>query len=142
MTMTEEIYWLVLTSGLTAALSLVYVLNVIVRQYPKEYPITGIFRILVFPPLPGEDRFQWEWGFRAERAHLNAIENLVAFAPLVLAVQITGTNNEMTAMACQIYFWARLVHAPGLIFKIPTVRTIAWMVGLGATFVLFYQLVA
>jgi uncharacterized MAPEG superfamily protein len=73
---------------------------------------------------------------------MNAVENLVVFAPLAVAVHLTGTGNETTAMACEVYGWARLIHAPFYILGIPYVRSISWTVGLIACFVLAYQLLA
>jgi len=133
--MNDEIYWLTLTATLTASLSVVYVFNIIVRQWPSSG-----FNILYSPPEPGEDRYAWQWGARAYSAHMNAIENLVVFAPLVLALQVTESSTELTTLACEIYFWVRLVHAPFYIFNIPYVRTISWTIGLIANFVLAYQL--
>jgi len=39
---------------------------------------------------------------------MNAVENLVVFAPLAIAVQVTGSGNAVTALACEIYFWPDL----------------------------------
>jgi len=130
-TMTSEIYWLTLVTAYSAVLFLPY-------AYVRISSI-GLLRLLT-NPLPGDDPFKLEWAHRAYRAHMNAIENIAIFAPLVLAVQVTGSNNEVTAQACMIYFWARLVHAPFYILNTPFVRTIAYFVGLGACLVLVYQL--
>jgi len=129
--MTNEIYWLTLTTLFSALLFMPY-------AYVRISSI-GLVRLFV-SPLPGDDPFQQEWAHRAYRAHMNAIENIATFAPLVLAVQVTGANNEVTAQACMIYFWARVVHAPFYIFNTPFVRTIAYFVGLGASLTLVYQL--
>jgi len=133
--MTDEIYWLTLTAILTGLLSVVYVVNIAVRQWPLK----GL-RIIENPPQPGTDRYAWEWGHRAYGAHMNAIENLLLFAPLALAVTATGTSNSVTVLACQVYFWARAVHAIFFIAGVPYVRTLAWTVGLIATFILAGQL--
>ena len=45
---------------------------------------------------------------RAERAHLNMIENMVLFTALVLIAAVAGKANAMTAMGALIFFWARL----------------------------------
>ena len=68
--------------------------------------------------------------------------NPLAFklSPLALAIHVTGSGNEVTALACATYFWARLIHAPFYIINAPYVRTAAWTVGLVACFVLAYQL--
>ena len=129
--MTNEIYWLTLVTVYSGLLFIPYAYVRISR--------IGFVQLLV-NPLPGDDPFEQEWAHRAYRAHMNAIENIVIFAPLVLAVEITGANNETTAMACAIFFWARLLHAPFYILNTPFVRTIAYFVGLGACLVLAYQL--
>ncbi len=133
--MSTELYWLVLTTSLTGALSLPYVLNIMARQWP----ILGL-RLLASPPEPGEERFKWKWGERAYGAHTNAVENLVVFAPLAIAVHISGNSNDITVLACQVYFWARLIHPIFYIAGIPYVRSTSWTVGLIATFTLAYQL--
>lgn len=133
--MASELYWLVSTTAFTALLSLPYVINIASRQWPKN----GL-RLLARPPEPGTDRFAWDWGRRAEGAHMNAVENLIVFAPLAILVHVTGSGNAITAMACQVYFWARVIHAPFYIFNVAYVRTIAWTVGLIATLTLAYQL--
>ncbi|MCK5396546.1 MAG: MAPEG family protein [Gammaproteobacteria bacterium] len=131
--MTGEIYWLTLTTLFSSLLFIPY-------AYVRISKI-GFVRLLV-SPLPGDDPFEKEWAHRAYRAHMNAVENIVIFAPLVLAVQLTGLNNEVTLQACMVYFWARVIHAPFYIFNTPFVRTIAYFVGLGACLVLAYQLLA
>lgn len=68
-------------------------------------------------------------GSRFDRAHHNALENLVVFAPLVLIVQYAGTNDGYTAFATVTYFWARLAHYFLLVFAVPVVKSIAFMVG-------------
>ncbi len=129
--MSGEIYWLTLTTILTTLLFIPYAGVRIAK--------IGLVRLLV-NPLPGDDPFDKEWAHRAYRAHMNAFENLITFAPLAMAVHVTGTSNETTLLACEVYFWARLVHAPFYIVKTPFVRTIAYFTGLGATLTLAYQL--
>jgi uncharacterized MAPEG superfamily protein len=64
-----------------------------------------------------------------KNAHLNAVENLIIFAPLVLVAHALGISNDTTVWACTIYFWARIVHFVVHTFAIPWVRTIAFVVG-------------
>lgn len=128
--MPAEIFWLVLSTALTPLLII-------------PYAVVRVRRVgwrALSNPLPGDDPFQLAWAHRAYRAHMNAVENLVIFAPLALAVVVTGSGNEVTAQASAVYFWARLVHAPVYIFNTPYVRTIAFSVGLGACFTLVGQL--
>lgn len=132
-TLSSEIYWLTLTTIMTPLIILPY-------AYVRIAKIS--FLVALKSPLPGDDPFDLPWAHRAYRAHMNAIENLAIFAPLTLAITVTGLGNEVTALASATYFWARLVHAPAYILKLPYVRTFAWMVGLGACFVLAYELLA
>lgn len=69
------------------------------------------------------------WANRLMQAHSNAIENLVVFAPLVIAIQLVGANSTGTTAAVMIYFWARLAHAFIYTFGIPYLRTVAFFVG-------------
>ena len=69
---------------------------------------------------------------RLMRAHLNAVENLVIFATLVIVAQLAGVNGPQVLAGCQIYFWARVAHALGCLFAIPWVPTLAFTVAFGA----------
>jgi uncharacterized MAPEG superfamily protein len=71
---------------------------------------------------------------------MNAVENLVVFGALALAVTMTGSSNEVTAAASAAYFWARLVHGVFYTVKLPFVRTLAWITGVGACLTLAYQI--
>jgi uncharacterized MAPEG superfamily protein len=73
------------------------------------------------PPMAG-------WAERMKKAHYNSVENLVAFAALVLIANVVGISNETTVLACEIYFWARLAHLLFYTFAVPWGRTIAFAV--------------
>lgn len=117
--MTTELYWLILTALMTALLWVPYILN---RM--KEM---GVWRAL-WNPHP-DTRPKAQWAERLMRAHANAVENLVVFAPLVLALQVTGTGTTMTASACMVYFIARAAHVILYTFAVPLLRTVAFLVG-------------
>jgi uncharacterized MAPEG superfamily protein len=68
------------------------------------------------------------WAGRARRAHLNMLENLLLFAPLVLIAAVAGKANATTAMGAAIFFWARLAYAVIYLIGIPWLRTLAWFV--------------
>ena len=63
------------------------------------------------------------------RAHANAVENLVIFAPLVLALQVFGISTATTATACIVYFFARAAHIVFYTFGVPLLRTVVFIVG-------------
>jgi len=85
------------------------------------------------PPIVG-------WAGRARRAQLNMLEYLVLFAILVLAAQISGKTNAMTLLGCQIFFWARLVHAIVYIAGVPWLRTAVWAVSVIGLILILLQL--
>jgi uncharacterized MAPEG superfamily protein len=76
------------------------------------------------------------WAERMMRAHSNAVENLVVFAPLALAVHITGLGSSTTAAACAIYFAARAAHFLLYTLGVPLLRTVVFAIGSAAQFVL------
>ena len=122
--MSSEIYWLTLTVIYS---SLLFVPHTLYRM-----ATTGPLKLLN-NPVPGDEPFAVGWARRSNRAHMNALENLASFAPVILAIELTGASNETSVMAAQVYFWARVVHAPFCIVKTPAVRTIAYIVGMSAT---------
>lgn len=116
-TLTPELYWLVLTLLMTALFWLPYIVNRIFEL--GAWPSLKIPKLQAVAP----------WAERLMRAHANAVENLVIFAPLVLAIQLTGINSAVTAAACMTYFFARLVHVIAYVTAIPVVRTLAFVIG-------------
>ena len=77
-----------------------------------------------------------------QAAHSNAVENLVLFAALVLVAHVAGVSNEGTVFACQMYFWARLVHVIAYSLAWPWVRTIAFVAGFAGQAMLATQLLS
>jgi uncharacterized MAPEG superfamily protein len=77
---------------------------------------------------------------RAQRAHLNMVENLTIFAIVVLVAQLTGRANATTALGATLFFWARLVHAIVYLAGIPWVRTLVWGVSLAGIVMVASQL--
>ena len=128
-----EIYWLAWTVILTAAMVIPYAVY-------RTRKIGGLLQVFM-RPLPGDNPFDDDWAHRAYRAHMNAFEGIALFAPAVLAVQVTGTNTEMTALAAAAYFWARLAYAPMYYFSVPVLRTALWFVGLLASLYLAFHVV-
>jgi uncharacterized MAPEG superfamily protein len=124
--------WLVATLGLTAAMWIPYTLDRFVK--------IGIPRTLGNPQSSDADA-QSAWAVRARRAHANAVENLVVFAPLaVLALHAGLGSNGMVVSACATYFVARLVHYAVFTAGVPVVRTLAFLAGFGAQVSLLLQL--
>lgn len=76
-----------------------------------------------FPELKG-------WAGRATRAHLNALENMALFIPLVLVAVVANKTNSTTLLGAQIFFWARVAHGIAYLIGIPWLRTTLWVVSL------------
>jgi uncharacterized MAPEG superfamily protein len=85
-------------------------------------------------------RPQAAWAYRLANAHRNAIENLVVFAPLALAVHVLGLGAPATALACALYFWSRVAHGVIDTLGVPVLRTIAFLIGFGAQATLFLRI--
>ena len=113
--------YLVWVTLFTAVLWIPYVLN--------RIAVRGIADTVGYPENP---KPLAPWAERLKAAHGNAVENLVVFAVLVLAVQLLGIGNAMTATAAMVYFWARVVHAVVYALGIPWLRTLAFAAGFGA----------
>jgi uncharacterized MAPEG superfamily protein len=80
------------------------------------------------------------WALRSKRAHANAVENLVAFAPALVAAHLHNPQAAALVTAAQVYFLARLVHYAVYAAGLPVVRTLAYFVGVGATLVILATL--
>ena len=117
-----ELFWLAATCMLTGLMWMPYVANRVRELGPP--------RLRWFPPPDPPARAPW--AARAVRAHMNAIENLVVFVPLALAVHAAGLGSATTTAACQLYFLARAVHYGVCVVGMPIIpRTIAFLVGVG-----------
>ena len=81
------------------------------------------------------------WGSRAWIAHEDAVQNLVIFAVLVIALQLAGHSNAITQAAAAVYFWARLCHFIVYLFAVPRIKTVAFVVAVGAQLVLAWQFI-
>jgi uncharacterized MAPEG superfamily protein len=91
---------------------------------------------------PDEATRMSPWAERLKRAHSNAVENLVVFAPLVLVAHAAGLSTSATSLAAVIYLWARVAHAGSYVFAIPWVRTIGFSVGWACQMVFAWALFA
>lgn len=77
---------------------------------------------------------------RMERAWRNFLETFAFFAALALAVSLTGRGNDHTALAAQVYFWARLAYVPVYAAGIPYLRSAIWAVSLWGLLQLLWAL--
>ena len=119
--LSTELHWLIATILMTSMLWIPYILNRMFEQ--------GIFNAIWDPQ--GHTETKRDWARRMMQAHENAVENLVIFVPLVVLVQVTGLNSEITASACILYFFTRMVHYLAFTFAVPIVRVVTFLVGFG-----------
>jgi len=115
--MTSELSSLIWVVALSAVMWVPYILNTIM--------VRGLVSAMGYPDDP---KPLAPWAARMKAAHYNAVENLVVFATLVLVLNATGISNETTVLACEIYFWARLVHYIVYTVGVPWVRTLSFAV--------------
>lgn len=127
--MTNELTMLTWVVALNAVMWMPYVVNTIM--------VRGLMDAVGYPEEP---KALSGWATKMKAAHYNAVENLVVFAALVLIANAAGVSNDVTVMACRIYFWARVVHLLSYTLSIPWVRTIAFVVGWGCQVALILQL--
>ena len=129
--MKAELMYLVWITTLTALMWIPYILDRLL--------VWGLMDTVGYPDNP---KPQSPWARRMKAAHVNAVENLVIFAALVLAAQAAGITNSATVAACVLYFWARVVHFLAYTFRISWVRTLAFVAGFVAQMMLAWQILA
>ena len=117
--MTTELFWLMLTVAMTGLIWVPYILDRIM--------VRGLMGAMANPSP--NDKTQSPWARRMMAAHVNAVENLVIFAPLVLTARALGIATAVTAFACALYFWSRLAHVVVYTLGIPVLRTLSFAGG-------------
>ena len=128
--MTSELMSLTWVTTLTAIMWMPYILNLIA--------VRGLVDAVGYPEDP---KPLSSWAAKMKASHSNAVENLVVFTALVLIADAANVSNATTVLACQIYFWARLVHLLAYTFAIPWVRTLAFAAGFACQIALVLQLI-
>lgn len=103
--MTTELIYLTLVAVLTASLWIPFIVGVNVQKDVYAGDFTRPPDVSKFAP----------WIHRAHRAHLNAVEQVLPFAVLVLLLNSIGVSTSWTVGASVAFFWLRLAHAVGMI---------------------------
>jgi uncharacterized MAPEG superfamily protein len=116
--MSKELFWLTLTVVMTGLIWVPYILD--------RIQVFGLMQAIGNPSPDNPP--QSAWAQRMMAAHVNAVENLVIFAPLVLTAHVLGISNGVTVGACAVYFWARLAHLLVYTIGIPGLRTLSFAV--------------
>lgn len=117
--MAPELTWLAATALITMLMWVPYSLSMI-----GQMGLAGALS-------DGEHDAQLEaaWARRCKRAHANAVENLVVFAPLAIGVHVAGLGSGITATACAVFFWSRLAHYLVYAAGVPGIRSLLFLVG-------------
>lgn len=105
----------------------VWGLPAFLNNYPAGFPAEQ-----PEPPL---------WAQRAQRAHLNMVETLPAFAAVVLAAGLLKGDavGPTVALWAQIFFFARLAHALVYTLGLPYLRTPVYLVSWAAVLMIGAQ---
>ena len=124
--MDTQLTYLAWSAFLCIVLWLPYVLERIQSQ--------GLGNVLTYPENPPAPA---AWAQRAQRAHLNLVENLPAFAALAIIAHLPGVD---AAGGAALFFWARVVHAVVHIMGISYVRTLAFAASWVGMLIIFFSI--
>lgn len=127
--MSIELRTLVWVLALQLVMWLPYILNLIM--------VRGLVDAVGYPDNP---KPMAKWAQRMKAAHYNAVENLVVFAALVMVGNVAGISNDLTVLACGVYFWARVAHLVSYTLGIPWVRTLSFAASWAAMVAFVVQL--
>lgn len=128
--MTTDLWYLIWTSLLTTVIPTIYLAGRMQRPGGMEWALGARDEPFEIPV----------WAQRAQRAHANLTENLATFAVLVLVAHVAGKANATTALAAQIFFWARIAHVATYTAGIYGLRTAVFFVGAAAELMILFQL--
>jgi uncharacterized MAPEG superfamily protein len=79
-------------------------------------------------------------GRRIDRSIHNSLEALSIFVPLVMAIVLLGKSTSTTEFAALIFGGTRLAFVGIYLANIPYIRTVVWLIGMGALGVMFMAL--
>jgi len=105
---TAELWFLFATAMLLTVLWIPYIVQLVRAgsQLSDE-----LYREVPYPDGLGKDGQMPDNVRRANRAHMNLVEQFPAFAGLVVVAHLAGISTIATAWAAGIYFVSRVVHA-------------------------------
>lgn len=128
MKFTVELYLLIVVIMFTATMWVPYV---VARSFSKTSAGKDTLG-LAYPA----------WGLRAKHAHINALENLAVFAPLVLIASLAAVSSPATVLAAKAYLAARIVHYGAYLAGMSLLRTLAFLAGWSATMAFAVSLIS
>ena len=122
--MTIELWYLFLSSVLLAVLWIPHIIG--------QVASVGLLTATDYRELRVQSQFP-AWVRRANRAHINLVEQYGAFAGLIVVAHLSGVSTAVTAFAAATFFWARVAHAVvfvagfGFLMIRTVIFTIAWL---------------
>ncbi len=128
--LTPDLFWLAATAVMTALLWVPHITWLIIQE--------GLFPAL----MDGNRAMQVKpmWAKRAQKAHINATENLAAFAALVLVAHLSDVDTTLTGTFAMWYFILRAAHYIVYLFGLPVVRTAIFLAALGVELAIAAQI--
>lgn len=99
--MSTELFWLTLTMLLAVSLWIPFIIGVNTTESGSQVTKDGRANIPGMVP----------WVQRANRAHLNLLEQSMPMAALVLVAHSLGVTSVVTVWAVVAFFWLRVAHA-------------------------------
>lgn len=123
-----ELNWLLAIALITALMWLPHILELMLRR--------GLGAALA---NPAPDADTPAWANRAKRAHMNGVENLAIFAPVVIVAAMVGATGGGVLLAVKLYVLSRLAHYIIYVAGIPVARTLTFAIGLAATIFIAYS---
>ena len=110
--MTTELWYLFLTSVLLTVLWIPYIIGSVQTAGPLTPEEYRVGRNVDFP----------HWVRRADRAHINLVEQFGAFAGLVVMAHLTGVHDAVTVWCVIVFFWARIAACDRLYCRLQPFR--------------------
>lgn len=137
-TMTLQLWALIGTSVLVASLWVPYIVGVNLHLPADQEP--GV--------RPPDTRLLPDWVQRANRAHLNLVEQFAPFAALILLATVLGLSSPVIGWAALAYLILRVAHAVGYVTGLaqipvrPILFTGAWVCILVIAGAIIWQVLA
>ncbi len=70
---------------------------------------------------------------RFERAFNNHFDALILFTIAVVVVTLSEQSTQVTQICAYLYLGSRIAYIPAYLVGIPFLRTLIWVIGVGAT---------
>lgn len=99
--MTVELWYLLLSGVLLSCLWIPFIVGQVMHG--------GVLQADDYVQLRDTSKYP-AWVRRANRAHVNMVEQFGGFAAVVLVGNAAGISTSLTVLAATVFFWARILH--------------------------------